>query len=160
MKIKSPKDFVKKLEFTSVITSGNAIKTVYTATLLGRFLAAKDDTELRESTTRDYLGFLNWLVFGGFVSKGVANLLDKDKSNILNVNKTGKGIKHWLSDVSEKSHAEIKAKGAKFAEKNIWRKNLAQASGLIYSTVALGVLLPLMNIKITQNLHKKEIDKK
>lgn len=156
MKIRNPKDFIKKLEFTSAITSGNAIKTVYTATLVGRFLAAKNETELRESATRDYLGFLNWLVFGGFVAKGVANLLDKGKNNLFNINKEGSGIKHWLNDISLKSHAEIAAKGAEFSKKNIWKLNLAHASGLVYSTVALGILLPLLNIGITKSKHKKE----
>lgn len=154
MKIRNPKDFVKKLEFTSSITSGNAIKTVYTATLVGRFLAAKNETELRESATRDYLGFLNWLVFGGFVAKGVANLLDKGKNNLFNIHKQGKGVKHWLNDISLKSHAEIASKGTKFAKENIWKLNLAHTSGLAYSTIALGVLLPLLNIAITKNKHK------
>lgn len=156
MKIKNPKDFVKKLEFTSAITSGNAIKTVYTATLVGRFLAAKNETELRESATRDYLAFLNWLVFGGFVAKGVANLLDKGKNNLFNIHKEGKGLKNWLNNLSLKSHAEIASKGSEFAKKNIWKLNLAHASGLVYSTIALGVLIPLLNIAVTKNQHKNE----
>lgn len=155
MKIRNPKDFIKKLEFTSAITSGNAIKTVYTATLVGRFLAAKNETELRESATRDYLGFVNWLVFGGFVAKGVGNLLDKGKNNLFNIHKDGSGAKHWLNDISLKSHAEIASKGAEFAKKNIWKLNLAHASGLAYSTIALGVLLPLLNIAITNGKSKK-----
>lgn len=156
MKIKNPKDFIKKLEFTSAYTSGNAIKTVYTATIVGRFLAAKNETELRESTTRDYLGFVNWLVFGGFVAKGVANALDKGKNNLFNIHSKGKGVGHWLNDISLKSHAEIASKGENFAKKNIWKLNLAHASGLAYSTVALGLLLPLLNIAITKSKHKKK----
>lgn len=155
MKIKNPKDFIKQLEFTSAITSGNAIKTVYTATLVGRFLAAKNETELRESATRDYLGFLNWLVFGSFVAKGVANLLDRGRNNLFNIKKEGKGVRHWLNDLSLKSHAEIASKGEKFAKKNIWKLNLAHASGLLYSTLALGVLLPMLNILVTQRKHKE-----
>lgn len=159
MKIRNPKDFIKKLEFTSAITSGNAIKTVYTATLVGRFLAAKNETELRESATRDYLGFVNWLVFGGFVSKGVANLLDRNKNNLFNIHSEGKGLKHWLNDISLKSHAEIASKGSEFAKKNIWKLNLSHAAGLAYSTVALGVLLPLLNIAVTRHKHKKAQNK-
>lgn len=157
MKIKSPKDFVKKLEFTSAVTSGNAIKTVYTATLVGRFLAAKNETELRESATRDYLGFLNWLVLGGFAAKGVANLLDKKKENLLNIHSEGKGFRHWLNDISLKSHAEIASKGSEFAKKNIWKLNIAHAAGLAYSTIALGVLLPMLNIAITKHKYKRQI---
>lgn len=155
MKIKTPKDFIKKLEFTGPVTSGNAIKTVYTATLVGRFLASKNETELRESATRDYLGFLNWLVFGGFAAKGVANLLDKKQENLFNIHKEGKGVRHWLNDLSLKSHAEVASKGDTFARKNIWKINVAHVSGLAYSTLALGFLIPLLNIVITKNKAKK-----
>lgn len=155
MKIKNPKDFVKKLEFTSAITSGNAIKTVYTATLVGRFLASKNETELRESVTRDVLGFLNWLVLGGFAAKGIANLLDKNRENLFNIHKEGKGVRHWLNDISLKSHAEIASKGTDFAKKNVWKLNIAHALGLAYSTIALGILLPMLNIAITKHKHKR-----
>lgn len=154
MKVKSPRDFVKKLEFTGPVTSGNAIKTVYASTLIGRFLASDNKDELRESTTRDYLGFLNWLVLGGFASKGVANLLDRKKESLFNVSKEGKGIKHWLNDISLKSHKEITSKGSEFAKKNMWKLNLAHISGLAYSTLALGVLLPKLNIFITNMKNK------
>lgn len=154
MKVKSPRDFVKKLEFTGPVTSGNAIKTVYASTLVGRFLASDNKDELRESATRDYLGFLNWLVLGGFASKGVANLLDRKKESLFNISKEGKGIKHWLNDISLKSHKEIASKGSEFAKKNMWKLNLAHISGLAYSTLALGVLLPKLNIFITNMKNK------
>ncbi len=154
MKVKSPKDFVKKLEFTGPVTSGNAIKTVYASTLVGRFLASDNKDELRESATRDYLGFLNWLVLGGFASKGVANLLDRKKESLFNVSKEGKGIKHWLNDISLKSHKEIASKGSEFAKRNMWKLNLAHISGLAYSTLALGVLLSKLNIFITNMKNK------
>lgn len=142
MKVKSPADFMKKLEFTGPVTSGNAIKTVYAATLIGRFLAADSKDELRETGTRDYLGFLNWLVFGGFAAKGVAKLLDSKRENIFNGN-------------SLKSHNEIAVKGSAFAKKNMWKLNVAHAAGLAYSTVALGFLLPKLNIFITKSRNQK-----
>ena len=156
MKVKSPKDFVKKLEFTGPVTSGNAIKTVYASTLIGRFMASDSQDELRETATRDYLGFLNWLVFGGFASKGVANLLDRKRENLFNEHREGKGVRHWLNDLSLKSHNEIASKGADFAKKNMWKLNLAHISGLAYSTVALGVLLPKLNIFITNRKQKND----
>lgn len=156
MKVKSPKDFVKKLEFTGPVTSGNAIKTVYASTLIGRFMASDSQDELRETATRDYLGFLNWLVFGGFASKGVANLLDRKRENLFNEHKKGKGVRHWLNDLSLKSHNEIASKGADFAKKNMWKLNLAHISGLAYSTIALGVLLPKLNIFITNRKQKND----
>ncbi|MBO6273045.1 hypothetical protein J6O48_09755, partial [bacterium] len=105
--------------------------------------------ELRETATRDYLGFLNWLVLGGFAAKGVANILDPKRKILFNESKSGKGIKHWLNDLTLKSHNEIASKGTKFAQKNMWKLNLAQTAGLAYSTIALGYLLPKLNIFIT-----------
>lgn len=157
MGVKNLKQFTKKLEFTGPITSGNAIKTVYAANIVGRFMAADNGTELRESMTRDYLGFLNWLVFGGFAAKGVANLLDKQGKNLFNYSKEGKGLKHWLNDMTLKSHNEIASKGKEFAKKNIWKVNLAQAAGIAYSAITLGILLPMMNAKITEHKSKKHV---
>lgn len=156
MGIKGAKDFARKLEFTGNVTSGNAIKTVYASNIIGRFMAADNDTELRESMTRDILGFLNWLVFGGFAAKGVANLLDKKGENLFNYKKEGKGLKHWLKDMSLKSHNEIAAKGKDFVKKNMWKVNVAQASGIAYSAITLGLLLPMMNAKITERKAKKQ----
>lgn len=155
MKIKSPSQFIKKLEFSSPATSGNVIKTIYTATLIGRFLASKNETELRESTTRDYLGFLNWLVLGGFVSKGVGQLMfDRKKENLFNLHGNGNGIKNWLNNISPKSHAEIAARGSEFAKQNIWKLNVMHISGLLYSTLALGFAIPLLNIFVTKHKEK------
>lgn len=154
MKVKSPADFLKKLEFTGPVTSGNAIKTVYASTLIGRFLASDSEDELRESAIRDYLGFLNWLVFGGFAAKGAANILDPQRKNLFNISKSGKGVKHWFNDISLKSHNEIAAKGEKFAKQNMWKLNAAHVFGLAYSTIALGILLPKLNILITKYKQK------
>ena len=154
MKVKSPKDFIKKLELTGPVTSGNAIKTVYASTLTGRFLASDNKDELRESVIRDYFGFLNWLVLGGFAAKGAANLLDKNRKDLFHETKNGKGLKHWLNDVSLKSHNEIAVRGEAFAKKNMWKLNLAHTAGLAYSTVALGIVLPLINIWVTNHKNK------
>lgn len=157
MGVKNFKEFGKKLQFTGAITSGNAIKTVYGANIVGRFLAADNGTELRESMTRDYLGFLNWLVFGGFFAKGVANLLDKKRKDLFNHAKEGKGLKHWLNNISLKTHNEVAAKGREFAKKNMWKLNVAQASGIAYSAITLGVLLPMLNAKVTEMKAKKKM---
>lgn len=154
MNIKNTKDFFKKLEFTGPTTSGNAIKTVYGALILGRFFASKDNTELRETVVRDYLGFLNWLVLGGFVAKGVGNLLDKDRKDLFNTSKKGKGVKHWLNDVSLKTHSEIVAQGGKDIKKNLRKLNVAHISGLAYSALMLGILLPKLNISMTKHKQK------
>ena len=155
MGVKKPSDFVNKLEFDGPATSGNAIKTVYGTLILGRIFASKDTTELRETTIRDYLGFLSWLVLGGFVAKGVGQALDPKQQELFNIKKAGKGIKHWLTDVSLKSQKEIIAQGGNI-KKNLAKLNLAQLSGIAYSAVMLGILLPKLNIAMTKRKGKKE----
>ena len=149
MGVKKPADLIQKLEFTGPATSGNAIKTIYGTLILGRIFASKDSTELRETTVRDYLGFLNWLVLGGFVAKGVGQMLDPKKKNLFNITKEGKGIKHWLSDVLLKSQKEIMAAGGN-VKANLRKLNIAQISGIAYSALMLGVLLPKFNIWMTK----------
>ena len=152
MGLKKPTDLINKLEFTGPATGGNAIKTIYGTLILGRIFASKDSTELRETNVRDYLGFLNWLVLGGFVAKGVGQMLDPKQKNLFNITKEGKGIKHWLKDVSLKSQKEIIAQGGNVS-KNLRKLNIAQISGIAYSALMLGVLLPKLNIWMTK--HKK-----
>lgn len=154
MKIKNLSDFINRLEVSGPVTSGNAIKTLYTATLIGRFMAARNKDELRESSTRDYLGFINWLVLGGFVSKGVAKFVFDKKQEIL-FNVAEDGTKKWL-----KSHSEIASLGKEFAKKHMWKLNLAHLSGLAYSGLALGCALPLLNIFITKRKSKIQEPKK
>ena len=149
MGVKKPMDLVKKLEFDGPVTSGNAIKTIYGTLILGRIFASKDSTELRETNVRDYLGFLNWLVLGGFVAKGVGQALDSKQENLFNISKQGKGIGHWLKDVSLKSQKEIIAQGGN-VKANLLKLNIAQVSGIAYSAIMLGVLLPKLNIWMTR----------
>ena len=156
MGVKNLGDLVNKLEFNGPATSGNAIKTVYGTLILGRIFASKDSTELRETDVRDYLGFLNWLVLGGFVSKGVGQILDSKQTNLFNITKEGKGIKHWLNDVALKSQKEIIAQGGN-VKANLAKLNIAQLSGIAYSALMLGVLLPKLNIWMTKNHSKDKI---
>lgn len=155
MGVKRPKDLVSKLEFTGPATTGSAIKTIYGTLILGRIFAAKDSTELRETDTRDYLGFLNWLVLGDFVSKGIAQVMDKDHKELFNVAKEGKGIKHWLKYLSLKSQKEIIASG-KNVKSNLRKLNIAQLGGIAYSAVMLGFLLPKFNIWMTKRNKKDD----
>lgn len=143
---------INKLEFNGAATGGNAIKTTYGTLILGRIFAAKDSTELRETNVRDYLGFLSWLVLGGFVAKGVGQMLDSNRTNLFNITKQGKGIKHWLRDISLKSQKEIIAQGGN-VQQNLRKLNIAQLSGIAYSAIMLGILLPKLNIWMTKH-HK------
>ena len=158
MGITKPSDLITKLEFNGPATSGNAIKTIYGTLILGRMFASKDSTELRETNIRDYLGFLNWLVLGGFVSKGVAKIIDPKENILFNVSKQGNGISHFLKDISLKSQKEIIAQGGNI-KKNLRNLNFAQLSGIAYSAIMLGILLPKLNIFMTRHSGKRNDDK-
>ena len=159
MGVKKPMDLIKKLEFDGPATSGNAIKTIYGTLILGRIFASKDSTELRETNVRDYLGFLNWLVLGGFVAKGVGQAMDKKQEKLFNISKKGTGINHWLKEVSLKSQKEIIAQGGN-VKANLRKLNIAQMSGIAYSAIMLGILLPKLNIWMTRrNKSAEQTDK-
>ena len=82
--------------------------------------------------------------------------MDKDCKNLFNIKKEGKGLKHWLNDLSLKTHAEIAAKGTDFARQNLKKLNIAHATGLAYSAITLGVLLPMINDKMTKYKARKQ----
>ena len=79
-------------------------------------------------------------------------MLDSKQEKLFNISNIGTGIKHWLKDVSLKSQKEIIAQGGN-VKANLRKLNFAQMSGIAYSTIMLGVLLPKLNIWMTQ--HKK-----
>lgn len=154
MGVKKPSDIINKLEFNGPATGGNAIRTIYGTLILGRIFASKDSTELRETTVRDYLGFLSWLVLGGFVAKGVGQAMDSKKEILFNIQSSGKkGISHWLQDISLKSQKEILAMGGD-VKQNLKKLNIAQLSGIAYSAIMLGILLPKLNIYMTKSKKK------
>jgi len=159
---------------------------IYPAILIGRVLASSDKNELRETNTRDIPGFLNWLVLGGFVSKIVGKKISngqlintsapKEGTNILNK------IGHFLTKEHLVSHAEIDVKKitiqeakeilsnakkkivATDAEKIIleakkllkWQLTKSIFAGIAYSTLALGVFVPMLNKHITNKLTTKK----
>lgn len=75
------KGFMDKMAFKGFMPTINQLKGIYGLTIISRLLAARDKDELRESLTKDTLGFLSWLVLGDFVNRTTAELLDKSVMN-------------------------------------------------------------------------------
>ena len=178
------KEIPNKLQFKGKIPILSHFKLVYGFTIASRFLAARSGDELREACIKDFLGFTNWLILGGFVSKGVATMLDG--KNLLNSTSNGnvKGFLNWLKNKSLKTVDEVLqkdlvAKGIKTVEngkavsykqlvklakqqqmtdtlKKIKYLNIAQAAGYVYSGVVLGYLLPKLNIYMTERNNRKK----
>lgn len=154
------KNFKDAMELKDVFPHMSVIRLVYASTVAGRLLAARDETELKTTTIRDYTGFMNWLVLGPFVAKGVANIFDR-KGELFNGEIKGNNfftkIKSWLEDISLKSTSELKAKFGNNTKK-LALLNGARLSGLAYSLFALGIGMPyLLNRFI---IDKSEKDQK
>ncbi len=96
-----------------------------------------------------------FIVLGGFVAKGVGQILNPKQDKLFNISQKGNGIKHWLKDVSLKSQKEIIAQGGN-VKKNLRKLNVAQMSGIAYSAIMLGVLLPKLNIWMTKKKWNKK----
>ena len=172
------KELPNKIQFKGKIPTINHFKFVYGFTIASRFLAARSGDELRESMFKDILGFTNWLILGGFVSKGIVSMFDG--KNLLNATGNGneKGFINWLKNKSIKTVDEVllgdlkerkvpvvtsdgkaisykellkKAKSLKMTDtlKKIKILNIAQLGGYVYSGLVLGILIPKLNIAVT-----------
>ncbi len=75
------KGFMDKMAFKGFWPTISQLKGIYGLTIISRLLAARDKDELRESLTKDTLGFLSWLVLGDFVNRITAEILDKSVMN-------------------------------------------------------------------------------
>lgn len=121
---KKPSEILNKIQFSSMLPNLNQFKMIYTMTIMSRFLSARDKNELRESTIKDSLGFANWLILGGMVSKLVARKIGgKDLINNPIVNEGAKeakkGMKYawnWITKVSVKSYDQVLLEGIKNAD--------------------------------------------
>jgi len=173
--IGNPKNLLKNLQFKGFTPTINQLKFIYGATIASRFLSARNENELKESTTKDVLGFVNWLILGNFVQKLVAQGFDK---SLIKQEQKG-GILNWIRTSSLKTRDEvlhealgekafkdgkalkfgemIKALGDnKVAKKRLGILTLAQLAGYIYSGVVLGVGIPKLNIYLTKRRMEKE----
>lgn len=180
---KKPSEILSKVQFRGFTPVLDQLKFVYGMTIMSRLISARDKNELRESTIKDSLGLLSWLVLGNFVSKLVATGVEKlpkfkdaGVSFIMHNKEThGSKLPRWLSDADiithdEILHADLKStikdgkamlfkemkKGASDLTKSKLRwRNLIQLSGYAFSALALGMGVPKLNIAITNSIESK-----
>ncbi len=182
------KKFLAKIQFKGMMPTINQLKFVYGMTIASRLMCARDTNELRESAVKDSLGFLNLLILGSLVTKGVTRLMSKD---LINLSKnTGKGFINWMRNSSVKSRDEIllstlnkhgvpvvengKAlsynkllqlvKGLPEDAKSGLKKHLAvlnaaQLAGYAYAGIFLGYCLPMINAKMSNANEERRIAK-
>lgn len=178
-----PKEIIPGLQFKGMVPSLNQFKAIYGLTIMSRFLAARNDNELIESSVKDIFGFVNWLILGSVVSKGVANALDKDLINIKEGD--GKGFFKWLKNSSIKTRDEVllsslKKSGVdvvngdkalkysellqkipandKLTKVKLRKLNIAQVAGYLYSGLVLGIGIPKLNAYMTNRRMAKQAE--
>lgn len=167
-----PQDLIKNLQFKGFTPTIKQFKFIYGVTIMSRFLSARNDNELTESTIKDTLGFANWLILGNFVQKLVAQSLDKSL-----IKKDGDGVMKWITNSVLKSRDEILhsslgkkafkdgkalnySEMVKLADKATKKKlrilSLAQIIGYAYSGIVLGRGIPKLNIYLTNRREAKK----
>jgi hypothetical protein len=154
---KKPSEIFKKVQFKGLIPTLNQFKLIYGMTLASRIFAARDKNELRETSIKDSLGFLNWFILGSFVSKLVAAGLEKtDKFKNAGVKfikyneaENGKGWFNWLTKSSfvtydEILHSELKKAGVETVKGGVaktFREMLKKAPKAVKSKIrAIGLI--------------------
>ncbi|HBG49501.1 MAG TPA: hypothetical protein DDW90_08385 [Cyanobacteria bacterium UBA9971] len=167
------KNFMDTIELKGKSAHMNLIKLIYGTSLISRVISSRDEQEVKNTTLRDSCGFLNWLVLGGFVSKGIAHLADKKGGSFVNitgslVDKSKNPIKsafktasNWLSNVSQKTHSEMRAMN-KTLPSSVGTKNMAIHTsailgGLVWSMFALGIGMPILNNLMTNKAREKQL---
>lgn len=165
------------VNFAAPTTTMNQARSLSLLTDVGRVNAADDKNELKDTTIRDTVIFMNLYVLGDYVQKGVVEWTQrfyKNKKNLdLNLmNETKKSnpndsifkkIGTWVQGKSIKSFEEIEGTATKELKKHTQlRKNIITASnlaGIGYSLVALGIFTPLLIARMTNHNREKQIAK-
>jgi len=172
-----PKELIKNLQYKGFSPTIKQFKFIYGITIMSRFLSARNDNELTESTIKDTLGFANWLILGNFVQKLVAQAIDPTL-----LKRDGKGIMNWIKNSSLKTREEVlhSALGQKVfkdgkalsfsemlkavqsnsaAKKQLKALTIAQVAGYAYSGLVLGIGIPRLNIYLTNRREAKKAAK-
>ncbi len=104
------KGFMGKMAFKGYWPTVEQLKGVYGLTIISRLLAARDKDELRESATKDTLGFLSWLVLGNFINKAVATGVESKVINkTAEMDKKNGFMKIFKSSLKTRDEVLVKA---------------------------------------------------
>ena len=82
-----PSQFIDKMMYKGTAPTIDQFKGLYGITILSRMWMGRDKDELREIDIKSILGYLNWLVLGNFVEKGVALALESKEAPLIKYNK-------------------------------------------------------------------------
>lgn len=171
--IGKPKNFLKNIQYKSLVPTINQFKLVYGLTIASRLLAARDKDELRESLVKDTIGFSTWLLLGNFVAKGTLKGLEKlyakaRKGDVLGV--VGKTRDEVLAGALKEHKINLIENGKALSFKEMLKKlpksdkkanlallafDIAQIAGYAFTGLVLGVGIPKLNIFMTNRSEQK-----
>lgn len=162
--MKKPGEMFKSLtQFKGIFPSLDQARLISTATFASRMMASEDKNDLREATVRDIATFSAFYFLGDYVAKGIASGIQhfsKGKIELINVKKELKTnanildkIKHWTKDTALKSSDELIASTKEARQ----MRAVCQIGNIAFSLVALGLLIPKLNRKKTDENREKEL---
>ena len=156
------KPTLNMFQFNGIFPTLNQCRAISAVTYSGRIISAANDNELKESALRDTCTFINLYYLGDYVSKAYATFAEKFKGmkgQLLNETcklKENANIFdkfwHWFRHTELKGFEELSKNPA--VKRN---RAFAQASGLLYSCIVLGLIVPLYNKYRT---NKKALEKR
>lgn len=166
-------DLVKSVfQFKGIFPSMDQARIISTATFASRMAASQDKNDLREATVRDIATFSAFYFLGDYVAKGVATLIENTSktckkagiklvNNLQPLEKNANvldKIKHWTSGTALKKTEELWNADSKLLDYAKKMHGICQLSGLGFSLIALGLLIPKLNRKKTDKERQKELE--
>ncbi|MCQ2958370.1 MAG: hypothetical protein MJ180_05670 [Candidatus Gastranaerophilales bacterium] len=155
----------KMFQFNGIFPTMNQCRAISAVTYSGRIISSANDNELKETAFRDTCTFINLYYLGDYVSKLFATCKEKFggmKGQLLNETcalpqnaNAFQKFWHWFRHTELKGFEEI-AKNNKLAKNN---RAYAQAAGLLYSCIVLGLIVPLYNKHRTNKIGKLKAQK-
>jgi len=152
-------------QFKGIFPSMDQARIISTATFASRMAASEDKNDLREATCRDIATFSAFYFLGDYVAKGIASVFEKCNSGVKLINdlvpeEAGKKKNilekawHWTKNTALKSSDEL------HSAKEVRMRGICQLGNLGFSLLALGIIIPHMYRKKTDQEHEKEMKTK
>ena len=149
------KPTLNMFQFNGMFPTLNQCRAISAVTYSGRIISAANDNELKETALRDTCTFINLYYLGDYVSKAFATVREKFggmEGKLLNETCKLKEnanffekFWHWFKHTELKGFEELAKNPA--IKRN---RAFAQASGLLYSCIVLGLIVPIYNKHRTQ----------
>lgn len=114
-----PSQIMDRIMFKSGIPSMDQIKALFGVTIMSRQFVARDRDELNETNRKDMLGFINWLIVGNLINKGVLMGFQDKNNPVINVSE------------ADKAKKGIRGAFARFANSNIASRREVLVKGLM-----------------------------